>query len=124
MHYWAGNATEVLNGYQNLPRNGYIPADVLLLVSRTYRVSGQPYDALLASQRALALQPHDADVIRNHDLALHAASLYRQALEWQTQHASVFSAKEKRNRQADYAAELTRLAPPTYTNACRTFCFG
>lgn len=120
VHYWAGNAAEVLEGYQRLPRNVHIPVDVLLFVSRTYRVSGQPYEALGVSQKALARQPHNTEVIRNHDLALHAAGLYRQALEWQTQHASVFSDKEKRNRQADYAAELTRLAPqPTRTLAER-----
>lgn len=88
--------------------------------SYIYRVADQPYEALRASQDALALQPNETEVIRNHELALHAAGLHRQALEWQTQHSALFSTSEQRNRQADYAAELTRLAPqPTLTLAER-----
>lgn len=187
VHHWAGSAEAVLQNYQNLPPNVHLPADVLLIVARTYkdsqqwepalrlyregiqrfpaqqdftaglcmtladqgqlkkalhctqalqaskskirywltrsyiyRVSGQPYEALRASQRALALQPRDTEVIRNHDVALHTAGLHRQAVEWQTQHESLFSVSERKNRQADYAAELTRLAPqPTRTLAER-----
>ena len=120
VHYWAGNAAEVLKGYQNLTRTDAIPVDVLLFVARTYRVAQQPYEALRVSQAALALYPDDVEVIRNHALVLRAAGLHRQALAWQTQHAALFSPTEQRDRQAEYAAELTRLAPqPTRTLAER-----
>lgn len=88
----------------------------LLTRSYIYRASGQNYEALRASQDALALQPDKADVIRDYDQSLHASGLHRQAMEWQSSHPGVFSPAEQADRQADYAAELTRLAPqPTRT---------
>lgn len=59
-------------------------------------------------------------MIRNHEQALHTARLNRQAVEWQERHEALFSPDERLERQADYAAELTRLAPqPTRTSAER-----
>lgn len=85
--------------------------DYLLTRSYIYRASGQNYEALRTSQDAVVLQPARPDVIRDYDLSLHAAGLDRQAMEWQSRHPAVFSVAERTDRQADYAAELTRLAP-------------
>lgn len=116
----AGQTANALQCAQTLQPATQQNYQYLLTLSYIYRVSGQSHEALRASQYALALKPNEAEVIRNHDLALHAAGLHRQALEWQAQHASLFSTSEQRSRQADYAAELTRLAPqPTRTFAER-----
>ncbi|MGR7948594.1 poly-beta-1,6 N-acetyl-D-glucosamine export porin PgaA [Alcaligenes sp. RM2] len=88
----------------------------LLTRSYIYRAAGQNYEALRVSQDALAVQPDKTDVIRDYDQSLHAAGLHRQAMEWQTQHPDIFSNADLADRQADYAAELTRLSPqPTRT---------
>lgn len=88
----------------------------LLTRSYIYRAAGQNYEALRVSQDALAVQPDKTDVIRDYDQSLHAAGLHRQAMEWQTLHPDIFSTADLADRQADYAAELTRLSPqPTRT---------
>lgn len=115
-----GQTTNALDCAQALKKSTPQNHNYLLTRSYIYRVSSQPYEALRASQDALALQPNETEVIRNHELALHTAGLHRQAFEWQGQHNSLFSINEQRSRQADYAAELTRLAPqPTRTLAER-----
>lgn len=115
-----GETANALQCAQELKAARQQNPNYLLTRSYIYRVSGQPYEALRASQDALILQPRETEVIRSHELALHSAGLHRQAFEWQAQHDSLFTPTEKRTRQADYAAELTRLAPqPTRTLAER-----
>lgn len=113
----AGQPEKALSCTQTLAATTLNPR-YWLTRSYIHRVSGQPYEGLRASQHALALAPADAEVIRNHEQALHTARLNRQAVEWQERHEALFSPDERLERQADYAAELTRLAPqPTRTSA-------
>lgn len=115
-----GQNLNALTCAQQLVLSSKKQAEALLVLSYVYRVTRQPYEALRVSQRALALYPTNTEVIRQHDQALHAAGLHRQAVEWQQRYPSVFTEAERQRRQVDYAAELTRLAPqPTRTHAER-----
>ncbi|WP_372372531.1 poly-beta-1,6 N-acetyl-D-glucosamine export porin PgaA [Alcaligenes faecalis] len=112
----AGLTAQALSCAQQLQPATRQNTTYLLTRSYIYRAAGQNYEALRVSQDALAAQPNKTDVIRDYDQSLHAAGLHRQAMEWQTQHPGIFSNADQADRQADYAAELTRLSPqPTRT---------
>ncbi len=95
-------------------------ADLRLALGYAYRGTNSPYAALQEADRALAMAPGKDYVSREYIKSLERAGLPLAALNSAGQHPGLLSDKEMRNLQADYVAELARLAEmPTRQEAER-----
>lgn len=94
--------------------------DLRLALAYAYKSSGSPYAALQEVDQARGLAPKKKYVNREYVESLTHAGLPLAALDIARQTPGLLSDKEIRNLQADYAAELSRLASlPTRQEAER-----
>ncbi len=106
----AGNTdAAVLLGQQQVERH---PGDVdlRLALGYAYRGTNSPYAALQLADQARSIAPGKNYVTREYIKSLERARMPLAALNAARGHPGLLSDKEIRNLQADYAAELVRLA--------------
>ncbi|AEC19772.1 outer membrane protein PgaA [Pusillimonas sp. T7-7] len=85
-------------------------ADARLALSYALRNAPSPYPVLQETSKARNLAPEKAYVLREYLGSLEQAGLAHAALETAQQHPGLVNASRMRKLQADYAAELSRLA--------------
>ncbi|WP_353150122.1 poly-beta-1,6 N-acetyl-D-glucosamine export porin PgaA [Pollutimonas bauzanensis] len=84
--------------------------DLRLALAYAYKSSGFPYAALQEADQARSLAPQKKYVNREYVESLQHAGIPLAALGVAKQNPGLLNAKEIRNLEADYAAELSRLA--------------
>lgn len=85
-------------------------ADLRLALGYAYKGSNSPYAVFQEADHALALAPRKKYVRREYVKSLERTGLPLVATNMAREHPGLLSDKELRNLQADYAAELARLA--------------
>ncbi|MGB6104723.1 MAG: poly-beta-1,6 N-acetyl-D-glucosamine export porin PgaA [Pusillimonas sp.] len=85
-------------------------ADARIALSYALKSTPSPYPVLQEASQAQALAPKKAYVLREYLASLENAGLAHAALDTAQRHPDLVDAARMRKLQADYAAELSRLA--------------
>ncbi|NYT85929.1 poly-beta-1,6 N-acetyl-D-glucosamine export porin PgaA [Pollutimonas harenae] len=106
----AGQRDSAVQQGQALVEEQPANADARLALSYALKSASSPYAALFETSQAHSLAPRQAYVSREYLNSLENAGLAHAALETARQHQDLVDASRMRKLQADYLAELSRLA--------------
>ena len=106
----AGNADAAVLLGQKLVEQHPGDVDLRLALGYAYRGKNSPYAALELADQATTIAPGKEYVTREYTKSLERAGVPLAALNSARQHPGLLNDKEIRKLQADYAAELVRLA--------------
>jgi biofilm PGA synthesis protein PgaA len=106
----AGRASEAVKAGEALVQDRPDNVEARMALAYAYRATNSHHAALEASDQAHAKAPNNRYALQQYIVSLKDARLSRAALEVANRHRDQITAEQMRDLEADWAAELTRLA--------------